>query len=250
MVALLKMIRDVTHNKKERKKSVMAIVKSDAELYTIQQGFRESLDEYYKVFKAQVDTIDAHGGNVGCHPVVYALHLAALLKKEEITKEIYNTMNEDNKKPIQSKAMKTAKEAYLACLFVLMADKERYLRGRQDGAGGQLPAGQAGIPPRSSGSQAAASRFQGDGGQSEESSGSGEQAKSGVCGGREGDGVHPHLPRLRQEVQGRVTQVPAHHRGAQGQGGRARCGRALSSRQQQQQQQRLVDTRVLVSKNY
>ena len=53
MVALLKMIRDITNitnNKKERKESVMAIVESDVELYTIHQGSGESLDEYYKVF--------------------------------------------------------------------------------------------------------------------------------------------------------------------------------------------------------
>ena len=75
VVALLKMIRDITHNKKERKESVMTIVESDLELYTIAQDPGETLDEYYKVFVAQVDTIDAHGGNAGYHPVVYALHL-------------------------------------------------------------------------------------------------------------------------------------------------------------------------------
>ena len=50
MVALLKMIRDITHNKKERKESMMAIVESDVELYTIHHGSGQSLDEYYKVF--------------------------------------------------------------------------------------------------------------------------------------------------------------------------------------------------------
>ena len=121
-----KMIRDITHNKKDRKESAMTIVESDVELYTIHQGPGESLDEYYMIFKAQVDTIDAHGCNAGYHPMVYALHLAALLKKEETTKEAYDAMNEETKKPIQSEAMKTAKEAYLACLFILMAGEERY----------------------------------------------------------------------------------------------------------------------------
>ena len=35
MVALLKMIRGITHNKKERKESVMTIVESNVELLTI-----------------------------------------------------------------------------------------------------------------------------------------------------------------------------------------------------------------------
>ena len=127
MVFLLKMIRDITHNKKERKESVMTLVESNVELYTIFHGSGESLDEYYKVFKAQVDTIEAHGGNAGYHPVVYVLHLAAFLDKKGIAKEVYGGMEETEKKVIQSKAVKSAKgEAYLACLFILMADEERY----------------------------------------------------------------------------------------------------------------------------
>ena len=55
VVALLKMIKNITHNKKERKESVMPIVESDVELFAIHQAQGESLDEYYKVFKSQVD---------------------------------------------------------------------------------------------------------------------------------------------------------------------------------------------------
>jgi hypothetical protein len=129
VVALLEMIRDVTHNKKERKESVMTIVESDVELFTIVQESGQSLDDYYKIYKAQVDTIDAHGGNAGHHPVVYHLHLANLLTSRGITKEEYNAMTGEqtaDKMAIQSEAMKTSKEAYLACLFLLMADEERY----------------------------------------------------------------------------------------------------------------------------
>ena len=77
------------------------------------------LDKYYKVFKAQVDTIDAHGSNAGYLPVVVALHLAGLLKQKNITEEVYHAMTEDNTKLIQREAMKSAKEAYpyLTCLF-------------------------------------------------------------------------------------------------------------------------------------
>ena len=38
VVAFLKMIRDITHNKKERKESAMTIVESDMELFTIHQA--------------------------------------------------------------------------------------------------------------------------------------------------------------------------------------------------------------------
>ena len=43
VVAPLNMIRDITHNKKERKESVMTIVESNVELYTIHQRSGESL---------------------------------------------------------------------------------------------------------------------------------------------------------------------------------------------------------------
>ena len=80
----------------------MTIVESDVELFTIHQAQGESLDEYYKVFKAQVDTIDAHGGNAGYHSVVFTLYLAALLQKKELAEEDYDAMGEDSKKAIQS----------------------------------------------------------------------------------------------------------------------------------------------------
>ena len=50
VVALLKMIRDITHNKKERRESVMTVVESNVELFTIVQETGQSLDNYYKVF--------------------------------------------------------------------------------------------------------------------------------------------------------------------------------------------------------
>ena len=100
------MIRDITHNKKERKESAMTMVESNAELFTIYQSHGESLDDYYKVFKAQIDTVDAHGGNAGYHSVVYAIHLTALLEKKGIAKEAYVTMGEADKKVIQGEVMK------------------------------------------------------------------------------------------------------------------------------------------------
>ena len=97
-------------------------------LFTIVQEPGQDLDDYYKVFKAQVDTIDAHGGNAGHHPVVYMLHLAALLKVKEISSNVYKVMDTEGQKPLQAEAMKTSKGAYLACLFLLMAEEDRYGR--------------------------------------------------------------------------------------------------------------------------
>ena len=60
------------------------------------------------------------------HPVVYSIRLAAFLEKKSIAKEVYDAMGEAAKKVMQSKAMKLAEEAYLAYLFILITDDERY----------------------------------------------------------------------------------------------------------------------------
>ena len=120
------MIRDITHNKKERKESAMTIVESNVELYLIGQDPGESLDEYYKFFLAQVDTIDAHGGNAGYHSTIYTAPKEATLQKKGKTREEYDAMDEESREAIQREVIKAAKEAYLACLFILLADDRRY----------------------------------------------------------------------------------------------------------------------------
>ena len=104
------MIRDITHNKKEQKESVMTIVESDIELFPIVQESGQDLDNYYKVFKVQVDTIDAHGGNAGHHPVVYMLYLAALLKIKKIESDAYLAMDGEGQKPCRPRPRRPARE--------------------------------------------------------------------------------------------------------------------------------------------
>ena len=65
VVALLLITRDVIHSTKERVQSTMDLVESDAVLHTTIMRGSNTLDEYYRVFKAQIDTIGAHGGNPG-----------------------------------------------------------------------------------------------------------------------------------------------------------------------------------------
>merc|ERR1711966_63290 len=53
-------------------------------------------------------------------------HLEALLKKKEITREVFEAKPDPEKQVITNEVMKSSKEAYLACLFILMSDDERY----------------------------------------------------------------------------------------------------------------------------
>ena len=73
-VALLLIIWDVMRNKKERAQITMGLVKSNAALFTTPMETKDTLDEYYRVFKAQVNTIEAHDGNPGYHDAVHQKH--------------------------------------------------------------------------------------------------------------------------------------------------------------------------------
>ena len=67
VVNLLHMIRAVCLKHDETKQGIMAAVNSDIRFYTFRQGKDMSCDEYLKLFRAQVDTINAHGGRAGFH---------------------------------------------------------------------------------------------------------------------------------------------------------------------------------------
>ena len=156
-----------------------------------------NLGEYYTVVKAQFDTIDAHGGNAGYHPVVYVLHLTALLDKKGITKEVYNGMEETEKEIIQSEAMKSTKEAYLACLFILMVDEERY-GGVKTALGDNYLLGKQEYPQDLLAAKRLLADFKGAPSKAKKASeAAGEQGVAFAEGGN-GGGIHPCLPRLRQ----------------------------------------------------
>ena len=85
VVALLLAVRDVTHDKKERRHRTMAYVEDDFKMYTTTQRSDETLDDYYKAFKAQGDIINAHGGRAGFHQALFQEHLAKLIVEKVMT---------------------------------------------------------------------------------------------------------------------------------------------------------------------
>ena len=68
VVMLLKMIRNIAHNMKQRKQSIMSIVENDLELYLKYQESMQSTSRLYKVFNATINTLNAHGGQAVYHP--------------------------------------------------------------------------------------------------------------------------------------------------------------------------------------
>ena len=68
VVSLLGMIRDIAHNHDETKLGLVPVIEFDMELYLIYQSPAEPCDDYMALFKARVDTINAHGDLAGRHP--------------------------------------------------------------------------------------------------------------------------------------------------------------------------------------
>ena len=58
---------------------MMGFVESNAALYTTIMKSGNILDEYYCVFKAQINTIKANGGDPGYHLALAQEHLEAQL---------------------------------------------------------------------------------------------------------------------------------------------------------------------------
>merc|ERR1712127_307801 len=100
----------------------------DFKLFTTTQRSDETLDEYYKAFKAQGDIINAHGGRAGFHQALFQEHLAKLIVEKGLTMTAYGALAREHadKVAILDGANKSSREAYLACLFLLMADGKRF----------------------------------------------------------------------------------------------------------------------------
>ena len=91
-----------------------------------QQRPGQTLNQYAKLFNAQVDVINANGGQAGYHTELVEEHLLILLKEADKTKEEYLALEPNARKIIYDKAVKAATEEYLACLFLHNGDDKRY----------------------------------------------------------------------------------------------------------------------------
>ena len=78
VIAILLFIRYLSFNKTDSKRSIMATVEADADLYLVTQRPYQSTYDFYKTFTAQVDTINANRGSAGFFNGVYNKHMLAL----------------------------------------------------------------------------------------------------------------------------------------------------------------------------
>ena len=132
-MALLILIRDLQYNKNDRKKSIMVSVQANFDLYICSQEKNQSTEDYYKVFTSTVDTNNANGREAGLHPAVYKRHLIVTIAKECVSRNAVGgieALNDAEKEALEKKSEKPAQESataeYLACLFLLLADDDRF----------------------------------------------------------------------------------------------------------------------------
>ena len=67
VIGLLCLVRDVTHKHDETRQGTMALVESDLQLYTTFMKDKDP-ESFLELFKAQINTINSHGGRAGYHP--------------------------------------------------------------------------------------------------------------------------------------------------------------------------------------
>ena len=85
VITLLLFIRDLSFNKADRKRSIMATMEADTDFYLGTQRPDQITNDFYKTFTAQVDTINANEGSAGFHIRVYNKKMMALWDKELFT---------------------------------------------------------------------------------------------------------------------------------------------------------------------
>jgi hypothetical protein len=85
----------------------------------------DTFNEYYCVFKGQVDTIEAHGGNPGYHGALYQEHYETLTKSIGYdTKAKLDAVGDAEFKKLKAEALMSSAGAYLGYLFVMMANEK------------------------------------------------------------------------------------------------------------------------------
>ena len=102
VVSLLEMIRDITHNHDETKLGLMALIEFDMELYLVYQSPTEPCDDDMALFKARVDTINAHDGLSGRYPGYSKEIFTHITEEKEISKETIRNTSPDDRKVLQT----------------------------------------------------------------------------------------------------------------------------------------------------
>ena len=130
-IALLLVIRDLTHGMKETRQVTMALVQVHADLFTITQRPNKSVEAYYKMFCALRDTVNAHGGEEGFHKELYAkARYKVMAERSRDETFMANSAGDANilvaVTAIKKQAREVCCDQFLAALFLKIEDDGQY----------------------------------------------------------------------------------------------------------------------------
>ena len=110
---------------RENNQGVMVIVECAVEMNTTAQNSLETIEEYFDIFEAQRNTVNAHDGQAGYHEGMFKKAMIKIMdKSNKKTARVYRYPV--LKKEIEEVAMTASSGQFLACLFILLADNGRY----------------------------------------------------------------------------------------------------------------------------
>ena len=102
----------------------MDIMECVVEMNTTAQMSNESTEDYYNIFEAHRNTVNAHKVCAGYHPGMYKKALAnMMLKKGKATQDLAEDLSLKTK--IREAPATKSTEEFLACLFILLANNSR-----------------------------------------------------------------------------------------------------------------------------
>ena len=116
-VELLSLIRDCLYQKNVVKKPVHAIIDAETELLNIRQEPNQSLASYYEKFKEVVQVYEQNNGE---QPGISTARVNEKLITNGVTDPDFATDDE------RKKAQDDVTQEYLACLFMLRSDPNKY----------------------------------------------------------------------------------------------------------------------------
>ena len=120
------MIRDIAHNHDENKPGLMAIIECDLDFSLGFQGKTKSCDDFMAVFKARVDTINAHKGHACSHPGHTTDTFDRIILEKGLTKADVKQLPDPEQKSLKKIIQDVACEEYFTVPFIKQADKVWY----------------------------------------------------------------------------------------------------------------------------
>jgi hypothetical protein len=121
LIAVLTMIQDATHQHDEVKGGMIQVVEQDIRLFVCEFQYKnQSIIDYYKLFKAQMDVINVHGGCFGYHPSLYQKKLVEM--KANMTLMLGATGYDDVLVAVKCKECNAYREEYRVSLFQRIVD--------------------------------------------------------------------------------------------------------------------------------